>query len=524
MSESLSSTLKEFKYSVVKPIRFYNKVKSIPEYSNISYSQFRARNISFDIFEAAFLNVDNENIISAPQLENIIKYLVNNLKDSRDSDVKNIIIKIEKARVALVTRTCELDEEEDKVAIKNINKIVDELKTLKKIIIYTLKHKNKDIEKEIEFDMLMEELLYPEDYSDTDLLPVLFYNLRILDNSKGNCKKFNERFYKAYLVALHENNTEKKQYYVTLANLIRQANIYVLDRKVINVCGFGTYDSDTKSKLSEKVSRLDFDEKTGRYRLNDFIVTIDNENTSKFDDAISVEKTGSGTYILGIHIADVFSLGIPSLNNESIETKSVASLREHIDKNAISLFVEISKTGLILDKKMLMTNITVSRNLLYDDIPRFFTSRYNDKLCQTVIDLIGLYNIVDNSKLPDYPGPSAIAHALVQKYMLLYGCVVSDMASKNNYPILYQTDSDRKSEVTLNQVYCDTGFNCTNNLTTYARFTSPIWDLRSYINQTSICRCVFDRIGMREENELKLKLSNLKNEINKSAKKDGLQE
>lgn len=523
MSECLNSTLKEFKYAVIKPIRLYNKIKNIPEYSNVSYSQFRARNISFDIFEAAFLNVDNENIISISQIRNMFRYLSNNLRGSRESNIKKTIIRIEKLKQALVFKLNSLDHEEDKVAIENIDSILVELRILRCIIIDSLKNDNKSIEKEIDFEMLVDALIYPDDYDESTLLPSLFYNLPILNNLPNNGKKFNDKLYKAILNATHENDRKKQKYYIALANLIKQANIYTLDKKVSNICGFNRYSDTSNSKLSEKISKLDYNSNTGRYRLDDYIVTIDNENTSKFDDAISIEKMDSGSYILGIHIADVYSLGIPSLNNESIEFKSQASLRENIDKNAISLFVEISNTGLILDKKMLMTNITVSNNLLYDDVSKILSNKTNDKLCQTVIDLIGLYNIVDNSKLPDFPGPSSMAHALVQKYMLLYGCIMSDIASKSKYPILYQVDSDRKSEVSLNEVYCNTGFD-DNNLNTYARFTSPIWDLRSYINQTSICKCVFDRIDMKERNELRLKLSNFKNEINKANRPNTLQE
>ena len=523
MGECLNNTLREFKYAVVKPIKFYNKVKNIPEYSNISYSQFRARNVSFDIFETAFLNIDNENIISIAQIRNMFRYLSNNLRGSRESSIKKTVIRIEKLRQALVMKLSTLDPEEDKVAIENIDSILVELKILKNIIIDSLKCDNKQIEKEIQFEMLAEDLIYPEDYDDTNLLATLFYNFPILNNLPNNGKRFNDKLYKALLSATHENDRKKQKYYITLANLIKQANIYQLDKKVCNICGFNRYSDTAKSKLSEKISKLEYNSNTGRYRLNDYIVTIDNENTSKFDDAISIEKMDSESYILGIHIADVYSLGIPQLNNESVEFKSQASLRENIDKNAISLFVEISKTGLILDKKMLMTNITVSNNLLYDDISKIINNKNNDKLCQTVIDLIGLYNIVDNSKLPDFPGPSSMAHALVQKYMLLYGCIMSDIASKSKYPILYQVDSDKRSEVSLSEVYCNTGFD-DNNLNTYARFTSPIWDLRSYINQTSICKCVFDRIGVKEKNELRLKLSGYKNEINRANKPNSLQE
>ena len=522
MSECLNSTLREFKYAVIKPIRFYNKIKNIPEYSNITYSQFRTKNISFDIFESAFLNISNDNIICVSQIRNMFKYLSHNLRGNRESDIKRAVIKIEKLKIALVMKLNSLNPEADKVAIENIDSILVELGILKSIILDPLKNKNSSIEREIEFEMLSDELIYSENYDDTTLLTTLFYNLPILTNNRNNARRFNEKLYKVLLENQNTHDATKRKYYITLANLVKQANIYQLDKKVLNICGF-KYTNTSRSLLSRKISSLEYNPNTGRYRLDDFAVTIDNENTSKFDDAISIERFESGSYILGIHIADVYSLGITPLSNESLEFKSQASLKEKIDKNAISLFVEISKSGLIIDKRILMTNITVSNNLLYDDIAKVISNRHNDKLCQAVIDLIGLYNIVENSKLPDFPAPSKMAHALVQKYMLLYGCIVSEMASKTRTPILYQIDSDKRSEVTLSKVYCDTGFD-DNNLTTYARFTSPIWDLRSYINQTSICQCIFDRIDVREKNALRLKISGFKNEINRSNKPNSLQE
>lgn len=523
MNDSLRNALKEFKYNNdLKPIKFYNKVKSIPEYSNISYSQFRTRNISFDIFEAAFLTIDNNNVICPSQLHNIFKYLSKNLKGSRESEIKRIVIKIEKLRILLVTKLNDLDPEEDKVAIENIENVLVELRILKNVIIDTLKNKNKFIEKEIEFEMLMEDILYPDTYDDSSLLSTLFYNLPILGNSISNRRKFNEKLYKAILIAMNENDYVKKKYYVSLANIVKEANIYKLDKRVLNICGFREQ-VGAKTKLDEKISKLEYNTNKGRYRLDDFIVTIDNETTSKFDDAISIDKTSTG-YILGIHIADVYSLGLLPSSNHSTEFKSKASLKENVDKNAISLFIEISDKGLIIDKKILMTNIIVNNNLLYDDISKILSNKNNDKLCKTVVDLIGLYNIVNNTNLPDFPGPSSIAHALVQKYMLLYGCVLSDLASRNNYPILYQANKDRKSEVSLNEIHIYTGFDDENNLSTYARFTSPIWDLRSFINQTSICKCIFDRIDAKEKNNLKLELSSLKNRINKANKHNTLQE
>lgn len=527
MNKSLNSTLKGFKYAVVKPVKLFNRLKQFPEYSNITYSQFRTRNISFDIFEAAFLDIDNE-IIDPTQLQNMFKYLSNNLKGSRDSDIKRIIVRIEKLKINLTTKLCELDPEKDKIAIENIDNILVELADLKNVIIDPAKNNNRGIEKEIQFEMLIDDLLYPDNYDTTTLLPTLFYNLPILGNNVGNGKKFNESLYKALLSSMHGDNNEQKKYYITLANLIKQANIYKIDKKVSNICGFKEYDKDIKTKLEEKISKLEYNTNIGRYRLDDFIVTIDNECTSKFDDAISIEKMDNDSYILGIHIADVYSLGILPSSNESIEFKSKASLCENVDKNAISLFVEISSTGLIIDKKMIMTNIRVNNNLLYDDVSKILSIKKDEKLCQTIIDLIGLYNLLDNTKLPDFPGPSTIAHSLVQKFMLLYGCVASSIASENRYPILYQLDSDKKSEVTLNEVHVYTGFE-ENDLSTYARFTSPIWDIRSFINQFSMCRCIFDHIDKKEKNALRLQMSGYKNKINKELRlklknSDSLQE
>ena len=522
MNENLSGAIKDFKYAVIKPKKFFSRVQNLKEYKNVTYSQFRARNICFDVFEAAFLNIDNENTISPSQLINISKYISNNLRGNKVSEIKRAVMKIDKLNMTLVARLSELDREEDARAYKNIECIISELSRLRSII---LEGSNcKSLEKEIQFEMLMDDLLNTEDYDTSTLLYTLFYNLPVLGNSIGNAKKFNDRLYRCLLKTIHENDKQRKNYYVYLANLIHQANIYKLDKRVSNICGFTFYDNNTQTKLKEKISGLDYNTSTGRYRLDDFIVTIDNESTSKFDDAISIQKMDNGSYILGIHIADVYSLGILPSSNESIEFKSRASLVENIDKNAISLFVEISDKGLIVDKRMLMTNITVNHNLLYDDVACIISNKNDDKLCQTVIDLIGLYNIVDNTKLPDFPGPSSMAHALVQKYMLLYGCVVSDLASKSKYPILYQIDSDKKSEVSINEIHVYTGFDDDNNLSTYARFTSPIWDLRSFINQTSICKCVFDRIDAKERNALKLKLSGYKNKINKGNKPNGLQE
>ena len=93
---NINSTLKDFKYSVLKPVKFYNKVKTLPEYSNISYSQFKARNVSFDIFEAAFLRVSNDTVINDSQLEHIFEYLINNIKVSSDTNIKKIVKRIKK--------------------------------------------------------------------------------------------------------------------------------------------------------------------------------------------------------------------------------------------------------------------------------------------------------------------------------------------------------------------------------------------------------------------------------------------
>ena len=522
MKECLDSSLKEFKYSVLKPKKFYSKIIGLPEYqdSNISYSQFRNKNISFDIFEAAFLNINNNVRIDENQLRNIFIYLNNSMRDYTLDDVKNIIKKIERLNIQLVVKLNNLNRKKDKIAWNNINDILEELKIFKKVILESYTDGYVKLENEIKFELLLESLLYPTEYNDNNLLITLFYNLPVLHNNIQNEKIFNDTIYKAMLSATYENNKLKRDYYIKLVNYISKTNIYQLNKKNSNIFGLNQNRSVTKTYLAEKINKLHYTNNEDRYVLDDYIISIDANATSNFDDAISVEKTKRNTYILGIHIADVYSLGIilkDDKNSIYNGSQSKASLSQGERKNAISLFVEIDKSGLIIDRRILRTNIEVNRNLLYEDVSKILINKYkNNELCDTIINLVGLYNIVYNSKLNLDVKPSAIANSLVQKYMLLYGCIVSDIASENDYPILYQQGKLNSRKVTLEKDTYDTGF-LKNNLNTYARLTSPIWDIRSLINQAAICQCIFDKIDRKEKNNLKNKLYRYKNDINKTS-------
>lgn len=139
--------------------------------------------------------------------------------------------------------------------------------------------------------------------------------------------------------------------------------------------------------LPQEVSH---DEIKGRRDFRDLLTfTIDGADSKDFDDAISLEISKKGNYILGIHIADVvhyveeygaldeeaFKRGnsvyllnkvIPMLPFEL--SNGICSLNEGVDRLTLSVIVEIDKEGNVKKYEICESVINSNKRLVYENV------------------------------------------------------------------------------------------------------------------------------------------------------------
>ncbi len=130
------------------------------------------------------------------------------------------------------------------------------------------------------------------------------------------------------------------------------------------------------------------------------IFTIDGDNAKDFDDAISIYKKRNN-YILKVHIADV-SHYVEKNSNLDFEALSrgtsvylldsvipmlpfelssgVCSLKEGVDRYAVTLQMEIDAKGNIVSKDIFNSIINSSRRLTYREVNRFYNGDTDEKL------------------------------------------------------------------------------------------------------------------------------------------------
>lgn len=145
---------------------------------------------------------------------------------------------------------------------------------------------------------------------------------------------------------------------------------------------------------------------------NETIVTIDGDDAKDLDDAISLKKLDNGDYYLGVHIADVsyYVQENSVLDKEALErgtsiylvdrvipmlphklSNGICSLNPHVDRLAISCFMEITPDGEVVDHEILETVINSTERMTYNNVNAILAG---DKILQEryshVVDLFFL--------------------------------------------------------------------------------------------------------------------------------------
>ena len=128
----------------------------------------------------------------------------------------------------------------------------------------------------------------------------------------------------------------------------------------------------------------------------EIIFTIDPVDAKDFDDAVSVELKEDGTYIMGVHIADVshYVTEGSELDGEALHrgtsaylmndvvpmlpeklSNDVCSLKEGVDRLTFSVFMEVTRKGNVSDYKITKSVINSKKRFTYEEVQKIIDSQ-----------------------------------------------------------------------------------------------------------------------------------------------------
>lgn len=137
--------------------------------------------------------------------------------------------------------------------------------------------------------------------------------------------------------------------------------------------------------------RIDLRDKT--------VFTIDPEDAKDFDDAVSIEKFDDGTYMLGVHIADVshYVTENSALDKEALKratsvylvknvipmlpevlSNEICSLKPNEDRLTFSVFIKLSSRCAVKGFEIKKTVINSKRRFTYEEAQRIIETKKGD--------------------------------------------------------------------------------------------------------------------------------------------------
>ncbi len=226
------------------------------------------------------------------------------------------------------------------------------------------------------------------------------------------------------------------------------------------------------------------------------MVTIDGEDAKDLDDAVSIEKLSGGNYRLGVHIADVshYVREKNPLDREALKrgtsvylidrvipmlpkklSNGICSLNPKVDRLALTCFMEIDRSGKVLDSKIIETIIKTSERMTYTDVTKILKdkdeeliNRY-DYLYEDFKSMEDLCNILhkkrmlrgaidfefeeskivlnDKGKPIDIkPYEREIANRIIEEFMLVCNETIAEHIFWANLPFVYRIHEDPDEE------------------------------------------------------------------------------
>jgi ribonuclease R len=226
------------------------------------------------------------------------------------------------------------------------------------------------------------------------------------------------------------------------------------------------------------------------------MVTIDGEDAKDLDDAVSIERLPNKNYRLGVHIADVshYVREKNPLDKEALNratsvylidrvipmlpkklSNGICSLNPKVDRLALSCFMEIDRSGKVLDHKIVESVIKTNERMTYTDVTKILRDkdeelikRY-DYLYEDFKDMEDLCNILykkrmgrgaidfefeeskiilnDKGKPIDVkPYEREIANRMIEEFMLVCNETIAEHMFWANMPFVYRIHEDPDQE------------------------------------------------------------------------------
>ncbi len=246
----------------------------------------------------------------------------------------------------------------------------------------------------------------------------------------------------------------------------------------------------------EKIPDVVLEEEiVGRMDLRDKLtITIDGDDSRDFDDAITLEKTSNGNYLLGVHIADVShyvkegskideeafnransvyfpDMVIPMLPKAL--SNGICSLNEGVDRLTVSCIMEIDSTGSVVDKIIDRSVINSNHRMTYKKVQAIMDGdkdireQYSD-----IVDLIeesyklreilslkrkerGSVNlevkeahvtITPDGEIDVEPSKNLLSYNLIEEFMLVANETIAEYLYYMSVPCVYRVHEKPSEE------------------------------------------------------------------------------
>lgn len=195
------------------------------------------------------------------------------------------------------------------------------------------------------------------------------------------------------------NKKDKAEYEGKILKVFGQAGEIKTELEAIYdkyniVQGFSNPANDEVNNINDEIDL------TGRIDYRDKVcITIDPEDAKDFDDAVSIEKTDSSGYILGIHIADVSHYVIQNspIDSEALSrgtsvylvnkvvpmlpeklSNEICSLKEKKERLTFSVLINLDKTYKVKGYEIKESVINSHKRFSYEEVHKILKRKKGD--------------------------------------------------------------------------------------------------------------------------------------------------